>query len=93
MFACAGGNAGVGEDHVEGGPELSGPVTDQHLKVGSPVTEVHPQAKPLREGGRIPVRGGRDGRRDLSSALVRVGCDRYTTEAEGVLDLTDLRLG
>jgi hypothetical protein len=93
VFACGGGNAGVGEDRVEGGPELSGPVTDQNLKAGSPVTEVHPQAKPLREGGVSPVRGGRDGRRDLSSALLRAGCDRCTTEAEGVLDLTDLRLG
>jgi hypothetical protein len=93
VFACGGGDAGVGEDRLEGSPELSGPVTDQNLKVGSPVTEVHPQAKPLWEGGRIPVRGGRDGRRDLSSALLGAGCDSHTTEAEGVLDLTDLRLG
>ncbi len=46
------GDAGVGEDRVEGRGELPGPVADQEVEVGRPVTEVHQEVPDLLGGPR-----------------------------------------
>jgi hypothetical protein len=53
------GDAGVGQDGVEGGGELSGPVTDQEPEAVGPVVEVHEHVTSLLGGpGSVGVRCG-----------------------------------